>query len=210
MCMDTDRDSVIEPDPSPRASPIPRMSSCYVRFGPFQVDQNRQRVTRDGHLVKVRGKVYQVLIALIEKQEEVVSREELSLRLWPPQTAPVNYDPSVNTIVNKLRQILGDSADRPLYIKKVPRRGYCLSVPTELVDYPVLVDRMPPTDGANANQNAKTKDRVAPYSGLWIIVTFITLILAGVLLGAGIARLWIVHFACVSEPALVRSSARGC
>ena len=209
--MDTDRDSAIEPDSALEASPVPKVSSCYVRFGPFQVDQNRQRVTRDGHLVKVRAKVYQVLIALIEKQGEVVSQEELKLRLWPPQTAPVNYASNVITIVNKLRKILGDSPDRPLCIKTVPRKGYCLLVPTEIVDCPVFADGMPPTDDANSNESEKAKDRAAPHSGLWITVALIASILAGVLLGAGIARLRIIHFACVSvAPALVHLSARGC
>src|SRR5215813_5172884 len=92
----------------------------YIHFGPFQIDQQRQEVSRNGSRLKLQGKVYQVLMALIEKPGEVVTREELRQRLWPAETH-VNYDANVNTTVNKLRQALGDSSDKPLYIETIPR-----------------------------------------------------------------------------------------
>src|SRR5271166_4309737 len=107
----------------------------FVRFGPFQVDQQRQEVTKNGSRLKLQGKVYQVLITLLEKPGEVVTREELRFRLWPADTH-VNYDANVNTTVNKLRQALGDSSDKPLYIETIPRKGYCLLVQPEVSDKP--------------------------------------------------------------------------
>ena len=80
----------------------------YVRFGPFLVDRQRQQVSRSGTRLRLQGKVYQVLVVLIEKQGEVVTREELRQALWPADTH-VNYDANVNTTVNKLRQALGES-----------------------------------------------------------------------------------------------------
>src|SRR5579864_9765476 len=113
----------------------PAFTSRYIRFGPFQIDQQRQEVSKNGARLKLQGKVYQVLVALIEKQGEVVTRDELRLRLWPADTH-VNYDANVNTTVNKLRQALGDSSDKPLYIETIPRKGYCLIVQTEISDAP--------------------------------------------------------------------------
>ncbi len=168
-----------------------KLPSRYIRFGPFQVDQERQHVTKDGSRLKVRGKVYQILIALIEKQGEVISREELRLRLWPAENDRMNYDANVNTTVNKLRQLLGDSHDEPLYIQTVPRRGYCLLVPTELADCPVSTDITSAARDANVSEQPSAKTGLK--SDLWITVGIIVLILAGMLLGAGIARLWIAH-----------------
>jgi DNA-binding winged helix-turn-helix (wHTH) protein len=120
--MATDLSSMIEPDAVAGPSRLLQPPSRYIRFGPFQVDQQRQEVTKNGSRLKLQGKVYQVLIALVEKQGDVVTREELRVRLWPAETQ-VNYDANVNTTVNKLRQALGDSTDKPLYIETVPRKG---------------------------------------------------------------------------------------
>lgn len=168
-------------------------ASRYIRFGPFQVDQQRQEVSKNGARLKLQGKVYQVLLALIEKQGEVVTREDLRMRLWPADTH-VNYDANVNTTVNKLRQALGDSSDKPLYIETIPRKGYCLIVVIELADVPVAVTAAEPANGTNDPQS--TSGAVgSPKSDLWITVGVIGLILAGMLLGAAITKLWIFHFA---------------
>jgi DNA-binding winged helix-turn-helix (wHTH) protein len=172
------------------------LSSRYIRFGPFQVDQQRQEVSKNGVRLKLQGKVYQVLMALIEKQGEVVTREELRLRLWPADTH-VNYDANVNTTVNKLRQALGDSSEKPAYIETIPRKGYCLMVPTELAESPVTVVVAVPPNGTAS----KPQPQVAAVSksDIWITLGIIGLILAGMLLGAGITKLWISHFAPTSD-----------
>jgi len=168
-------------------------TSRYVRFGPFQVDQQRQEVSRNGARLKLQGKVYQVLLALIEKQGEVVTREDLRMRLWPADTH-VNYDANVNTTVNKLRQALGDSSDKPLYIETIPRKGYCLIVAVELADTPLPVTAVP-VNGAHGDPQSASGAAGSPKSDLWITLGVIGLILAGMLLGAAVTRLWIFHFA---------------
>src|ERR1700704_4457614 len=125
--------SMREPEPPTTSERTLLSSGRYVKFGPFQIDQQRQEVTRNGVRLKLQGKVYQVLLTLIEKPGEVVTREELRMRLWPADTH-VNYDANVNTTVNKLRQALGDSSDKPLYIETIPRKGYCLLVQPEVSD----------------------------------------------------------------------------
>src|SRR6267142_1842903 len=117
--------SMQEPAEPAASDRLALSSGRYIHFGPFQIDQQRQEVTRNGSRLKLQGKVYQVLLTLLEKPGEVVTREELRIRLWPADTH-VNYDANVNTTVNKLRQALGDSSDKPLYIETIPRKGYCL------------------------------------------------------------------------------------
>src|ERR1700724_2637222 len=185
--------STLEPEMAAGPSRIPALSSRYIRFGPFQVDQQRQEVTRNGVRLKLQGKVYEVLIALIEKQCDVVTREELRVRLWPAESQ-VNYDANVNTTVNKLRQALGDSSDKPLYVETVPRKGYCLIVQPEFADAP-LPSALVPVIGQNGHAHAAEKSSPAIRSDLWITLGVIALIVAGMLLGAGITRLWIAHFA---------------
>jgi DNA-binding winged helix-turn-helix (wHTH) protein len=189
-----DLSSTLEPETDARAGRVLQLSLRYVRFGPFQIDQQRQEVTKSGSRLKLQGKVYQVLLALIEKQGEVVTREELRVRLWPADTH-VNFDANVNTTVNKLRQALGDSSDQPLYIETIPRRGYCLVVQPEFSEVPTAP--LPPAGpGANGNAHAPSSSGSPARSktDIWITVGVIALIIAGMLIGAGITRLWITHF----------------
>jgi len=124
-----------EPDEPTISGPSLLSSGRYVHFGPFRIDQQRQEVTRDGTRLKLQGKVYQTLLTLLEKPGEVVTREELRMRLWPADTH-VNYDANVNTTVNKLRMALGDSSDKPLYVETIPRKGYCILVQPEVSTKP--------------------------------------------------------------------------
>jgi DNA-binding winged helix-turn-helix (wHTH) protein len=170
----------------------------FVRFGPFQVDQQRQEVTKNGSRLKLQGKVYQVLVALLDKPGEVVTREELRQRLWPADTH-VNYDANVNTTVNKLRQVLGDSTDKPLYIETIPRKGYCLLVAAEASEVPSgpLAPKAVTENASVPAAPAPTNEAPAARSGFWIPIGVVGLILAGMLLGAGITitTLYISHFA---------------
>src|SRR6266566_3398019 len=165
--------SMREPDEPMISERLLLSSGRYVSFGPFRIDQQRQEVTRNGSRLKLQGKVYQILLALLEKPGEVVTREELRVRLWPADTH-VNYDANVNTTVNKLRQALGDSTDKPLYIETIPRKGYCLVVQPEV------------TDKSRNSLSFKFSK-----SDFWLVLGVIGLILLGMLLGAGITRLWI-------------------
>src|SRR6266436_9641626 len=96
----------------------------YLRFGQFQVDLQREELFKEASRVRIPGKVFQVLMALIERPGEIVTRDNLRARLWPGGTF-VNYDANVNTTVNKLRLALGDSPDKPMYVETIPRQGYC-------------------------------------------------------------------------------------
>jgi DNA-binding winged helix-turn-helix (wHTH) protein len=186
--------SMREPDEPTTSERIILSSGRYVHFGPFRIDQQRQEVTRDGSRVKLQGKVYQVLLTLLEKPGEVVTREELRIRLWPADTH-VNYDANVNTTVNKLRQALGDSSDKPLYIETIPRKGYCLLVQPEVSDKPPHTHFAPHGPSADSGQESSRDLRRVAFakSDVWVVLGVIGLILAGMLLGAGITRFWISH-----------------
>jgi DNA-binding winged helix-turn-helix (wHTH) protein len=184
----------LEPEMAAGPSRTLVLTSRYIRFGPFQVDQQRQEVSKNGVRLKLQGKVYQVLLALIEKQGEVVTRDELRVRLWPADTH-VNYDADVNTTVNKLRQALGDSSDKPQYIETIPRRGYCLMVSSEFADVPAAVTSVTATNGTDGTAHSTSGAAMPPKSDIWITLGVIGLIIAGMLLGAGITKLWLLHFA---------------
>jgi DNA-binding winged helix-turn-helix (wHTH) protein len=184
----------LEPEMAAGTGRALALTSRYIRFGPFQVDQHRQEVTKNGVRLRLQGKVYQVLMALVEKQGEVVTREELRVRLWPADTH-VNYDANVNTTVNKLRQALGDSSDTPVYVETIPRKGYSLIIEVEYADTPLQ-----PSSVNATGTNGKPHQKAAPEaegqkSEIWITLGVIGLIVAGMLLGAGITKLWLYHLA---------------
>jgi DNA-binding winged helix-turn-helix (wHTH) protein len=174
-------------------SPQEILNARYVRFGPFHVDRQRQQVTRGGSKLRLQGKVYQVLLVLLQKQGEVVTREELKQALWPADTH-VNYDANVNTTVNKLRQALGESTEKPTYIETIPRRGYSFIGTAEFSETPFeTAARALP--GPGEAPGAEGAAGAPSQSNRWLTLIIIGLILAGVLLGAGAATLWIAHFA---------------
>src|SRR5215472_6481661 len=94
-----------------------------VKFGIFEVDLAAGEVRKAGMRQKLARQPIQVLQALLEHPQEVVTREELRERLWPDNTF-VDYDLALKKAVNRLREVLGDSAENPHYIETVPRRGY--------------------------------------------------------------------------------------
>src|ERR1700730_5387728 len=123
------------PDQQGKSNVPPSSSLRYIRFGIFHLDLRREELLRDGTRVKLQSKVYQALLALLEKPGEVVTREALRIRLWPSDTH-VNYDANVNPTVNKLRQVLGDSPEQPAFVDTIPRKGYSFVAKIEYLDHP--------------------------------------------------------------------------
>jgi Tol biopolymer transport system component/DNA-binding winged helix-turn-helix (wHTH) protein len=94
-----------------------------VRFGAFEVDFERGEVRKAGTRLRLPGQAFDFLQALLERPGELVTREELRQRIWTDDTF-VDFDHGLNVMVNRLREVLGDSARSPFYIETVPRRGY--------------------------------------------------------------------------------------
>ena len=177
--------------------------SRYLCFGGFQLDTQRELLFKDGSKVRLPGKVFQTLVALLEKPGEVVTREALREKLWPEGTF-VNYDANVNTTVNKLRLVLGDSSDQPAYIETIPRLGYCFvgsvertselakaTVPTAAVEKSqgaILPFDVEPAIGGRAVP-AKAAPSVNYWSSARNKVWAGMVLLCGVLIGMGIVLL---------------------
>ena len=99
-----------------------------LRFGVFAVDLEVGELRKDGALVKVQEQPFQVLGALLQHPNQVVTREQLRSAIWSADTF-VDFDNGLNTAINKLREALGDSSDNPRFIETVPRRGYRFVAP---------------------------------------------------------------------------------
>jgi TolB-like protein/DNA-binding winged helix-turn-helix (wHTH) protein/Tfp pilus assembly protein PilF len=101
-----------------------------IRFGVFELDLRAAELRKQGLKLKLAGQPFDVLAMLVERPGEIVTREEIEKKLWPADTF-VDFDHSLNTAVNKIREALGDSADTPRYVETVPRRGYRFIAPVE-------------------------------------------------------------------------------
>ena len=93
------------------------------KFGPFEVDVRSRELRLKGTRSRIQDNPLTVLLLLLERKGEVVTREELKQRLWPSDTF-VEADDGLNTAIRKLREVLGDSSENPIYIETIPRRGY--------------------------------------------------------------------------------------
>lgn len=93
------------------------------RFGVFELEVRTGELRRNGVKVRLQEQPFLVLRRLLEAQGGMVTRDELHAALWPADTF-VDFDTSLNTAIKRLREALGDSADVPIFIETVPRRGY--------------------------------------------------------------------------------------
>lgn len=94
-----------------------------ISFGPFEADLQTRELRKNGVRLRLPGQSFQILKMLLERPGELVTREELQLALWPSDTH-VDFERGVNAAVNRLRDVLGDSADSPQLIETLSRRGY--------------------------------------------------------------------------------------
>jgi len=161
----------------------------FLSFGNFTIDLKREELFKDGTRIKLPGKVYQTLLALLARPGEVVSREDLRQRLWPEGTH-VNYDANVNTTVNKLRLALGDSPDAPIYVETIPRQGYSF-VGKVAAGVPSVASRREISGGLNESAaSAATQadvmgvDRKSLHVSKWFVAGVVALILSGMMFGA--------------------------
>jgi TolB-like protein/DNA-binding winged helix-turn-helix (wHTH) protein len=92
------------------------------KFGVFEADLRTGELTKLGKRVRLQEQPFQLLVMLLEKPGELVTREELHLKLWPETT--VDFDHGLNKAISKIREALGDSAENPRFIETVARRGY--------------------------------------------------------------------------------------
>jgi cholera toxin transcriptional activator len=106
------------------------------RFALFEADAASGELRKQGRRLRLQGQPFEILLLLLERPGEVVTREEIRQRLWPEGTY-VDFDHSLNTAVNKLREALGDSASNPRFIETLARRGYRFIAPVDAGQQPI-------------------------------------------------------------------------
>ena len=94
-----------------------------IRFGVFELDLRAGELRKHGRKIRLQEQPLRILSMLLEHPGEVVLREEIRLNLWPDDTV-VEFDHSINAAVKKLRDALGESAQKPRYIETISKRGY--------------------------------------------------------------------------------------
>ena len=183
-----------------------------VRFGVFEVDLRNGELKKKGTRIRLQGQPFLLLVTLLKQRGEVVTREELRRTLWPEDTF-VDFDHSLGSAANKLREALGDSATNPRFIETLPRRGYRFIAPFEPIGEiegtPAVSeppDQQRPTSGdlpmvgdaASADRTAEVPARRSLPSSWRILAGAVFLMSAG-----------FVVFALLRsrQPALVRSLA---
>ena len=98
-------------------------SARVVRFGTFEVNLQTGELRKQGQKLKLQEQPFEVLAALLERPGEVVTREEFRSKLWPSDTF-VDFDHSLNAAIKRLRDVLGESAETPIFVETLARRGY--------------------------------------------------------------------------------------
>lgn len=114
-----------------------------IRFGAFELDTKAGELRKSGIRLRLQGQPFQVLTLLLEHAPDVVTREEFQQKLWPSDTF-VDFDHSLNTAVNKVREVLGDSATSPRFVETLARRGYRFVGPVRPEALPVEPPRPGP------------------------------------------------------------------
>jgi Tol biopolymer transport system component/DNA-binding winged helix-turn-helix (wHTH) protein len=173
-----------------------------LRFGLFEADLDAGELRRGGMKVKLSGQPFEVLVTLLEKPGQVVTREELHQKLWAQDTF-VDFEHGLNKAINKVREALGDDADNPRFIETLPRRGYRflqpLTVPAPAE--PPVADRVAPPQPIATLESVGTvvaRPKADSHRG-WIVRSGLVGLCAVIALGY-----WLEHSSSLSPPRVLR------
>src|SRR6266446_3257328 len=187
--MDIQPSAIMPHEPSANLMTPLAFPARYAHFGAFQADLEREELYQNGQRVKVQAKVFQGLLLLLSRAGEIVTREEVRRQLWP-DTFLANLDANVNTTMNKLRQVLGDTPENPVYIETIPRRGYSFITSVEFSSVPGL----PSAESAKTALNGTSQGGVSGTAWLkkhaYTFLSVASLLFAGMILGALLAFIW--------------------
>jgi DNA-binding winged helix-turn-helix (wHTH) protein len=144
--------------------------SSLLRFGAFEANLATGELRRNGRTVNLQPQPFKLLVMLLERQGELVTREEIQGKLWGDDTF-VEFGQGLNFAINKIRQALGDDANQPRYIETLPRRGYRFigqlqravgePIPTEVSWPPATTSQnqvIPISEGLKAPQEFRQAD----------------------------------------------------
>ncbi|AMY08508.1 translocation protein TolB [Luteitalea pratensis] len=160
-----------------------------IGFGPFRVDPRTRELRKGGSRIRVPEQSVRILLSLLDRAGDVVTRDELAAMLWPSDTL-VDIEHGLNSAVRRLRDALADSAERPLYIETVPRVGYrfvgTVAVPQALPDLTAVEDDDAEPRLTTGTQAESTVARVmssAPQRR-WLVATAMVLLATMVTIAA--------------------------
>jgi DNA-binding winged helix-turn-helix (wHTH) protein/tetratricopeptide (TPR) repeat protein len=160
------------------------------RFGPFELNTGEESLARNGTRVKVQDLPYRLLMMLVERPGDIITREEVRQRLWPENTF-VEFDNSLGVAIRKVRDALNDDAEAPRYVETVPRRGYRFVAPVTVLGSekagqaerpleiptaePVAAVSLPEVSDVAAVERANRGKR----SRSWVAIVSVVLIMVG-------------------------------
>lgn len=179
--------TAIAPQDQPNGGRPLSLPSRYATFGTFQADLEAGELFQNGQRVKIQTKVFQGLSLLLNRAGEIVTRDDVRQHLWP-DTPLTNLDANVNTTMNKLRIVLGDSPENPLYIETIPRRGYSFVAKVEFSTDPQALQALPAEPVLQASSQTVFAPKFRARARVFLRLAGI--LFAGMLLGALLAFVW--------------------
>ena len=147
----------------PSVSPPPERAG--VRFGVFDLDSRSGELRKHGVRIRIQEKPLRILERLLQQPGEAVTRDELRETLWPDNVF-VDFDHSLNSAINKLRDALGDSAANPRFVETLPR-GYRFIAPVTATDAPVERLAPPPASVPSSPAVPRARDGALRRSWPW-------------------------------------------
>jgi len=155
-----------------------------LRFATFEVDASSGELFRQGFKVKLQEQPFELLLALLERPGEVLTREELKQRIWPDDTIG-DFDRGLNRAINRVRDALGDSAENPRFVETLPRRGYRFIAPVQELD---LAEATLATGGGT--EGVTRVSPAGPVSRTWTLAGKPTLLVAAAAMVLAAALFW--------------------
>ena len=155
------------------------------KFGPFLLDTSTATLARSGNQLKLQDLPYRLLVILVERPGEIVSREEVRQLLWPQNTF-VEFDNSLGVAIRKIRDAIGDNAEAPCYVETVPRRGYRFLAPVTTVTGSTVTGSQDPihpvtTEAARPPISSLGAEKHSAISRRYLaIAVFLSLLIGGI------------------------------
>lgn len=167
-------------------------TNSLLRFGPFEMNLRSGELHRAGVKVRLQAQPFRLLSILVERPGQVVTREQLQHFLWGNETV-VDFDHGLDTAMNKIREVLEDSADNPRYIETLSKRGYRFLMPVTVVDEERAAQALSPvgerlSDTKSffpANSRRRRMDRMLPWMLTGTVSSALVVVVALFLLGEG-------------------------
>ena len=152
-----------------------QLPPAIVRFGVFEADLRAGELRRNGTRVRLQDLPFRMLTLLLTRPAEVITRDEFRQALWPPDVF-VDFEQGISSAVMRLRDALGDSADNPIFVATIERRGYRWIAPIQRVDPVPEQPREEKSPEPGASVGAELPERVSPWWKLVFVLPVLVLL----------------------------------